>query len=188
MSRVVGWIAIQGMSEQDVAEALGLVAAPDAPKARATICTLPNGWRVLFTIDFDFPTPARMALLSAAGAAIAVSADERTMFSVVRGYERGKAVFAIEHDGGTHGARHIATAGTIPAAWNPILAEANRQQAEEDAGDAMADFVFDAPAALAETLCGYRDDGPWPDGQEPRFTPLMEKKKPGLLERLFGRG
>ena len=187
MSRVVGWIAIQGMSEEDVAEALGLVAGPDAAKAGASICMLPNGWRLLFTVEFDFPTPERMALLSAAGTAIALSADERTMFSVVRGYQHGKAVFAVEHDGGTHGARHIATAGAIPAAWNPILEKANREQDKEDAGDAMVDFVFDAPTALAEALCGYRDDQPWPEGQEPETTLLVEKKRPGLLGKLFGR-
>jgi len=187
MSRVVGWIAIQGMPEDRVAELLGLVAASEASKLRASICSLSNGWSVLFTFDFGFPTPERMALLSAPGTAIAVSADERTMFSVVRGYERGKAVFAIEHDGGSEGARHIAAVGTLPAAWAGVLEKANRQQDEEDAGDAMVDFVFDAPTALAEALCGYRDDQPRPEGQEPEFRLLAEKKRPGLLGWLFGR-
>lgn len=188
MSRAVGWIAIQGMSEERVAERLDLVPAPGAAKPRARIGALPNGWTILFTVDFGFPTPERMALLSAEGTAIAVSSDERTMFSVVRGYEHGKAVFAIEHDGGTEGPRHIAAAGTVPAAWGPILEEANRKQDQEDAGDAMVDVVFDAPAALAEALCGYRDEALWPEGPEAAFTPLVEKKRPGLLGRLLGRG
>lgn len=187
MSRVVGWMAIQGMSEERIVELLGLVAAPKDAKSTARIATLPNGWSILFTRDFDFPTPERMALLSAEGTAIAVSADERTMFSVVRGYERGKAVFAIEHDGGSQGVRHIATAGTIPAAWGPILEQASRQQDEEDAGDATVDFVFDAPPALAGALCGYNDDESWPEDQEEEFRPLVEKKRPSLLGKLFGR-
>lgn len=188
MSRVVGWIAVQGMSEERVAELLGLVAAPEAPKPKASICRLANGWTILFTTDFNFPTPQRMALLSADGTAIAVSGDDRTMFSVGRGYERGKAVFAIEHDGGSQGARHIAAAGAVPEAWGAILEQANREQDEEDAGDAMVDFIYDAPTALAEALCGYNDEKPWPEGQEPEFTLLVEKKQPGLLGRLLGRG
>jgi hypothetical protein len=188
MAGEVGWIAIRGMPEERVAEVLGLVAAPDAPKPKASLCSLPNGWRILFTLDFGFPTPERMTLLSAEGTAIAVSADERSMFSVVRGYERGKAVFAIEHDGGSEGARHIATAGAVPAAWAAILDQANREQDQEDAGDAEVDFLFDAPLTLAEALCGYRHDRPWPEGQEPESTLLVERKAPGLLGRLFGKG
>jgi hypothetical protein len=103
ISGVAGWIAVEGMDCARMLEALGLVEAPYARKPKASICTLPNGWSILFTVDFGYPTPERMVLLSANGTAIAVSADDRSMFSVVRGYERGKAVFAIEHDGGQQG-------------------------------------------------------------------------------------
>jgi hypothetical protein len=184
---VVGWIAVEGMEQGRILEALSLVPAPDARKPKASICTLPNGWSVLFTVDFGFPTPERMAVLSADGAAIAVSADDRSMFSVVRGYEQGKAVFAIEHDGGSQGVRHMETVGKAPAAWAAILDQASREQDQEDQGDAEVDYLFDAPMALAFALCGYRHDKPWPDGPQHEMTLLAERKGPGLLGRLFGR-
>lgn len=187
MGGAVGWIAIKGMGQDDIVKVVGMMPAPDAPKPQASICRLPSGWTLLFTLDFGFPTPERMAALSADGSALAVSADDRSMGSVVRGYESGEAVFAIEHDGGSEGVRHIATAGTIPAAWASILAEANRQQDEEDATEAEVDFVYDAPMTLAAALCGYRHDQDWPEGEEPEATLLMPQKRPGLLGRLFGR-
>jgi hypothetical protein len=183
---VVGWTAVEGMEQGRVLEALGLVEAPDARKPKASICILPNGWSVLLTIDFGFPTPDRMALLSANGTAIAVSADDRSMFSVVRAYERGKAVFAIEHDGGQQGTRHIETAGKLPAEWSAIFERTSREQEEEDQGAAEVDFMFDAPMELAAALCGYRHDKPWPEGPPWKMTPLTDKKGPGFLSRLFG--
>jgi hypothetical protein len=184
---VVGWIAVEGMARDRVLETVGMVEAPDARKPKASICTLPNGRSVLLTLDFGFPTPERMSVLSAEGTAIAVSADDRSMFSVVRGYERGKAVFAIEHDGGSQGVRHVESAGKVPAEWSAILDQANREQDEEDRGEAQVDVLFDAPMALAEALCGYRHDKPWPDGPPHEMTMLADKKGAGLLGRLFGR-
>jgi hypothetical protein len=106
------------------------------------------------------------------------------MFSVIRAYEGGQAVFAIEHDGGSQGVRHMATAGRVPAEWAAILDRANREQDEKDGGE--VDYLFDAPMALAEAMCGYRHDTPWPEGQKPESTLLIQKKGPGLFGRLFG--
>jgi hypothetical protein len=92
-----------------------------------------------------------MALLSADGTAIALSADERSMFGVGRGYERGQAVFAIEHDGGGQGVRHMQTAGMLPAAWTAILDQANRQQDEEDDDPAEVDHLFDGPDGVGRS-------------------------------------
>jgi hypothetical protein len=170
-----------------VLQAAGLVEAADAPRPKGSLFSLPSGWSFLFTLEFGFPTPDRMAALSAEGTALAVSADERSMFSVVRGYERGKAGFVIEHDGGQHGPRHVATAGALPAEWAPILTRLTRQQDEEDRSAAEVDFIFDAPVELAFALCGYRHDKPWPKGQQPESTLFVERKGSGLLGRLFGR-
>jgi hypothetical protein len=155
MGMAAGWIAVKRMDRHRILEAVGLVETPGASRPKASIGESPNGWIVLSTTDFDFPTPERLALLSAEGSAIAVSAEEHVMFIAIRGYERGQAVFAIEHDGGSQGVRHIAAAGQVPAEWAAILADAYRAQDEEDKGDEV-DHIFDAPMALAEALCGYR--------------------------------
>ena len=186
MGMVAGWIAVKGMGRDRILDAVGLVEAPGAPKPKASIHDLPNGWSVLVTTDFGFPTPERMSLLSVGGAAIAASLDEHTMFSVVRGYERGQAVFAIEHDGGSQGATHIAVAGKVPAEWAAILDKANRKQDEEDHEEPEVDLVFDAPLALADALCGYSYGGPSAEDEEPEITLLVQRKGPGLISRLFG--
>jgi hypothetical protein len=180
---VAGWIAVRGMGRDRILEAVGFVEAPGATKTKASICDLPNGWSVLFTTDFNFPTPERMALLSAGGDVIAVSIEEHVMMVAVRSYQLGQAVFAIEHDGGSEDVRHIATAGKVPVEWAAILADANREQDKADQQDIEVDHLFDAPLALAEALCGYRPDA---EGPEREVTPLAKKRGPGLLGRLFG--
>jgi hypothetical protein len=187
MSAPVGWIGVQGMDRERILEATGLVEAQPGKRLKASMWSLPNGWTFVLTVDFDFPTPERMAALSAEGRAVALSADDRPMFSVVRGYERGKALFAIEHDGGQQGVRHMETAGMLPAEWPAILDRLSREQDDEDAGDADVDCLFDAPLELAKALCGYRHDEVWPEGQEPDMTSLAEKKSSGLIGRLFGK-
>lgn len=188
MSAPVGWIGVQGMDRDNILEAADLVEAPSGKRPKATMWSQPNGWTFVLAVDFGFPTPERMAALSAEGKAVALSADDRPMFSVVRGYERGKAVFTIEHDGGQQGVRHMETAGTLPAEWPAILERLSKAQDEEDAGEAAVDYLFDAPLELAKALCGYRHDEVWPEGQEPAHEPLCEKRSPGLMGRLFGRG
>jgi len=171
------------MERDRILDALRFVEAPGATKPKASICDLPNGWSVLFATDFNFPTPERMALLSADGDAIAVSMEEHVMMVAVRGYRRGQAVFAIEHDGGSEDVRHIATAGKVPVEWAAILADANRKQDKADQQDIEVDHLFDAPLALAEALCGYRPDA---EGPDLKMTPLAKKRSPSLLGRLFG--
>lgn len=187
MGQAVGWVGIKGMGHWDILNVLNLVESPGDPKAHASICAMPNGWTIVLTSDFGYPTPERMAAVSANGRAIALSAEEHVMFSVVRGYEDGKAIFAIEHDGGQFGNRHISAAGTLPPEWPAILKRLSAEQDEEDSGAAEVDCLFDAPLDLAQALCGYRHDEVWPDGQEPIETFLADRKKPGLLSRLFGR-
>jgi hypothetical protein len=187
MSAPVGWIGVQGMDRDRILEAVDLIEAQPGKRLKATMWSLANGWTFVLTYDFGFPAPERMAALSAAGKAVALSADDRPMFSVVRGYEHGKAVFAIEHDGGQQGSRHIAVAGAPPPEWPAIFERLSKEQDKEDAGDDEVDFLFDAPLELAKAFCGFRHDEVWPKGQEPVETPLCEKRSTGLMGRLFGK-
>jgi hypothetical protein len=188
MGMSVSWIGVQSMDRERILDALGLMAAPSRAKGRkATTWSFSNGWTFVLSTDFNYPTPKRMAALSADGTAIALSVDDRVMVSVVRGYERGKAVFAIERDGGQKGVRHMAVAGTAPAEWAAIRKRLTEEQDEEDRGESRTDFLFDAPLELAKALCGYRFDEEWPKGQKPVQTALVKKKTPSLLSRLFGK-
>ena len=187
MGAPVGWIAVQGLDRDRILGVTDLVEVQPGKRLKASMWSQSNGWTIVLTVDFDFPTPERMAALSAEGRAVALSADERPMVSVVRGYEDGKAVFAIEHDGGQQGVRHMETAGTPPPEWPAILDRLTKDQDAEDAGEAQVDFLFDAPLELAKALCGYRHDEAWPEGEEPVITSLADKKGPGLIGRLFGK-
>ncbi len=184
----ISWIGVHGMSRERILETVGLVEAPKGHrKSKAVSWSLPNGWTFLLTQDFNYPTPGRMDALSAEGKAIALSADDRVMYSVVRGYENGAAVFAIEHDGGEHGPRHMATLGKLPPEWSAIRKRLGQRQTREDRGVAEVDFMFDAPLELAKAICGYRFDEEWPKGQPPEETALVDKNKFGLLGLIFGK-
>lgn len=183
----LSWVGVQGMDRERILQAAGLAeTTATRRRPKAAIWSLPNGWTFLTTSDFNYPTPRLMAALSSEGTAIALSADDRVMVSVIRGYERGKAVFAIEHNGGESGVRHLAVAGSPPPEWPAIVKRLTKQQDKEDAGAAEVDFLFDAPLELGDALCGYRHDRSWPKGKVPVKTVLIEKRGRGLLGRLFG--
>ncbi len=187
MGMSISWIGIRGLAQEQIMDVLGLTQAPsDAKRPKASLWSMPNGWTVVLTADFSYPTPERMAALSAEGTAIALSADDRVMVSCIRGYAHGKAVFAIEHDGGNHGSHHMAVAGTPPARWAELRERLAKVQDREDAGESVVDYMFEAPAMLARMICGYRQDRPWREGQAPETIALIDRKGAGLLRRLFG--
>lgn len=184
----ISWIGVYGVGRERILNAVGLIDAPKGcRKPKAVSWSLPNGWSFLLTQDFAYPTPGRMSALSAGGRAIALSADDRVMYSVIRGYENGVAVFAIEHDGGQHGVRHMATLGKLPPEWTAIRKRLSQRQTREDRGAAEVDFMFDAPVELAKAICGYRFDEDWPKGQAPEETALVVKNRLGVLGLIFSK-
>jgi hypothetical protein len=194
MNTAVSWIAVRGMDKAAILAALGLVeVAEDDRRARQSVATLPSGWVLVFTVDFGFPTPERMRALSAGGVAIACSADDRAMGSVLRGYSDGRASWAIEHDGGSKGPYHMEVDGVPPPEWPAIRERLTKEQEAEDADEGMVDCLYDAPMELAFALCGYRHDQPRPEGQELKFALVGRPKGSNgrgvmaALSGLFGR-
>jgi hypothetical protein len=185
MNISISWIAIKGIETGDVLQALGLKLAADRDRRSREYVHVMDGWTIVLSMDFNFPTPERMAAVSAGGIAIGCSMDNRVMFSVARGYAYGQAVWAIEHDGGQKGSSHLAVAGDPPPEWAAVRQHAERQQAEEDAQAAEVDFVFEAPMDLALALSGYRFDECAETPLE--FRPLVRKASgDGGLGKFFG--
>ena len=185
----LSWIAIRGPSKDVVLSALGLVEVDQDAEAfdcKHQLAELPSGWLVILAADFNYPAPARMAAVSVGGTALACSIDERTMYSVTRLYEDGKAVWSVDHDGGQEGVYHLDVAGAPPPELafirSRLLAEQDRAGGEE----AQVDLVFDVPTELSEVLCGYRFDS---QKDEPKFRTLEKTRRRGAnwLARLFRR-
>lgn len=163
------WIALKGVDKAEALERLEAVETGEIAEPfdfECSMAELPNGWLVILAPDFDYASADRMASLSAGGTAIACAIEEHVMYSLARGYEDGRAVWSIDHDGGQKGAAHLALTGPVPVAFGPIRERLLAEQAEEDAGENMTDHVFTAPVDLVYALCGFRADGsPMPEGE-----------------------
>jgi hypothetical protein len=165
---------VKGLDRAGVLGELGLVETPaenDPAHARHSVADLPE----------------RMAALSASGTAIACSFDERTMYSVVRGYTDGNAIWSIDHDGGTHGPSHLDIAGKPPAEPAMVRERLQAEQTKADAEGVGVDYIFNVPLDLSQALCGYKFDPERDDG--PEFQPLdvVKTKRVGLFGKLFGK-
>jgi hypothetical protein len=187
----LSWIAVKGMDKAGVLETLGLVEAPEDDEVsyfRHSVAEFPGGWTVILALDFMYPTPARMAAVSVGGTAIACSIDERSMYSVARGYSDGKAVWSVDHDGGTHGPDHLDVAGKPPAELAIVRARLNAEQVKADADGIDVDYIFDVPPDLSLALCGYKfDPQREEDGPTFRLLDVVRTKGSGFLSKLFGK-
>jgi hypothetical protein len=184
----LSWIAVKGPSKDVVLSELGLIEVPpdvEAFHSKHAMAELPSGWLIILAKDFNYPTPRRMAAVSAGGMALACSIDERVMYSVARLYEEGRAVWSVDHNGGEKGLYHLDVAGDPPPELAAIRARATVEQ-DAEGEDADVDVVFDVPTELSLALCGYRFD-PQVDG--PAFKALKEAKAAGggWLAKVFGR-
>jgi len=167
MGVALSWIAARGLGKADMLGALGLVevqADIEPSYVEHWMADLPSGWTLFQAKDFMFPKPERMAAISAAGEAIACSIEEHVMYSVVRGYVRGQAVWSVDHDGGKRGVYHLDVAGSPPPEFAVLRDKLKAKQDEEGGLDARADYMFELPAELSDALCGYAFEFPASEG------------------------
>ena len=173
------WIALKGVDKAEALARLETVetgASAGLYEFEFSMAEMANGWLAILAPDFDYPTPELMGSLSVGGAAVACSIEEHVMCSVARGYEDGRAVWSVDHDGGNGGTRHLAVAGSVPPDFGPIRERLFARQLEEDLGEARTDYVFEAPAELVYALCGFRADGAaMPEG-EPQMLVLQSTR------------
>ncbi|HVY34209.1 MAG TPA: hypothetical protein VG960_07285 [Caulobacteraceae bacterium] len=188
MNFCLSWIAIKGPSKASVLQVLGLteVAADVQPlQSKYEVAELPSGWTVILAADFNYPSPARMAAVSLGGKALACSINERTMYSVARFYEDGKAVWSVDHDGGEKGVYHLDVAGDPPSELTEVRARLTARQDEKGGEDSDTDYLIELSGELSQVLCGYHFD---PQEAAPPFTPLQKVggRGGGWLRKLFG--
>ena len=203
MGLAISWIAAKGGGRAETLAALGLAEAgaralaepvPPPPKLSAFER---DGWLFLVSSDCDFASRARVAAASQGGLAVGAYLEEHVMVSGAFGASDGRLVWSVQHDP-EHGLEHLEVWGEPPAELTEIRASLVEQQKTEH----EVDFLFDAPAELAATVCGFNPntfDGKVDlvelkvaqrdlmasHDQRPE-APAARPRKPGLLARLFG--
>ena len=86
-----------------------------------------NGWLVVRTIAFDYPTPEFMQKLSAGAEALSCQVEEHVMVSIARGFRDGSEVWSVAHDP-EEGLSSLTVAGVPPAELAGIRQRLYKQQ------------------------------------------------------------
>ncbi|MFL5298287.1 MAG: hypothetical protein ACJ798_18060 [Phenylobacterium sp.] len=191
------WFATRALGLKDALAELGFEADRDIgkdwpPRGHYAVGELPGGWVIFVAPGLNDAFKDRFVALSAGGEAVACSVEEHVMYQEARGYRDGAEVWRVVHD--PHKGEslfHLDVTGTPPAQFAAIRDKIVEEQAAEGGEDANVDLVSDVPLDLAESICGFKHDGEWPEGLS--FTTLYRARPSrgpsggGFFARLFGR-
>jgi hypothetical protein len=170
----ISWIAFKGLGKTEVLRRSGLRDAgckEETPAPSFCLAELPAGWVILFANCFDYVTPRRLTLLSAAATVLACKIEEHVMFSAAAGYLDGQEVWSVWHDA-QRSIYNLETEGALPPELQPIRQRLTGRQDKEGGRNAGVDHIFDIPVELAAALTGYRHDHTHFDWGQPRFVNL----------------
>ena len=188
------WIAVQGLEPEHALAMLGMEVAevlerdyfPDG----IGMTTLPDGW-LLFLADRSADAlSGKLRALADAGPAVGCDISEMLMCSEAVGFEGGKQAWRVEYDCSA-GRYTLKTEGNLPPQLDAIFLEARAAQEAEGGEDAGVDCMFDVPAKLAQSICGFMLGEDGPEGcfsQLRRIGGGKTPSRPGFFARLFGRG
>jgi hypothetical protein len=185
------WVALQGVTADDVIAALGAGAGRQLEQGELPdlgVGQLPGGWTLVLSSDVDAWLSGPLAPLTRMGAAaVACSEEEHVMASDARGFRDGVEAWRVVY----HCEEGLQTAGDLPAAFARLREEAEREESENP----DVDSVYDVGPLLAQATCGFKIG----ESDLPVFTELRmasrrarttvgdAPRKPGLLQRLFAR-
>jgi hypothetical protein len=196
------WIAVQGLKQEQVLEALGMEVSDvqtDFLDGTALI-DWKDDWLLVISDDGRDAFEAYLADLAPRGrAAVVCGIHESVMYSEARGYEAGKEIWGIVHDPDKGESLYsLEVSGQPPEPFDAILHSARAEQDKEGGEDADVDLIFDIPAQLAAAICGFTLGESDPDESQYRSLNRIgaapargrgptQGSRPGFFARLFGR-
>lgn len=195
------WIAVQGLSRERALEALGMEVSDtqtDYLDGTALI-DWKDGWLLVIDDNSREAFEGYLSDLAPLGRAVACRIHEGVMYSEARGYEAGKEIWGIVHDPDTDGSLYsLQVSGQLPPQFDAIVREARVEQDGEGGEDADVDVIFDVPANLAASICGFMLGESDPEETQYRSLQMIggaptqsqhsrQERRPGFFARLFGR-
>jgi hypothetical protein len=188
------WVAVQGLEPERAAETLGMeieeARAPEDMTAGGFYLGIaPNGWLIALTDRRANAFEGALTELAKFGPAVACEVNESVMYSEARGYDDGSESWRVVYDC-EEGPDALRVTGNPPAQLNEIRRKAEAEQEAEGGEDANVDVLFDIPALLARSICGFMLGENEPEGF--RYLKLRRiggepEQRPGFFARLFGR-
>ena len=192
------WIAVRGLTREQALEALGMKVSAVQTDFLDGVALIDwkDDWLLAISDDCEDAFDGDLAKLAALGQAVASCVHEGVMYSEARGYESGKEVWRIVHDPNEDESLYsLRTSGDPPVHFDAIVRQTRAEQDREGGEDADVDFIFEIPAKLAASICGFTLGESDPD--ESQYSSLNRigaapaqrgGNKPGFFARLFGRG
>lgn len=186
MGFAISWVAFKNKTVEQVAETLSLLQSgrlEQEPESLFSGLRLNTGWYVVFINEFAhrFVSQRSLQRVSEHSEVVAANVEEHVMFSSAEGWNNGKQVWKVSHEGESD-PHNLEEHGEHPQQYVPIKQRLLAEQQREDKGEHQVDFVFDIPLELAEAVVGFKHD----KIVEERFeilTPVPSRS--GLLARLF---
>ncbi len=154
----ISWIGFHGATKDQVLQTAGLRdtgEGDEANEAPFSGAEIPGGWFILFSNDFDFASPERVASFSSDCRIVACQVHEGIMASISYAIERGTSRWQIEHNSQKH-SNDLSVTGSPPATFHSIQDRLRQLQADSQAP--RANYIFEIPVETAESVCGYRHD------------------------------
>lgn len=184
MGYSIAWIAVRGMTKDEVLARLSLADTGEPDEANASPvsgATLPGGGYLLFFNDMAHPATQapNMARLSQGGEALGCQVEEHVMASASFLYRDGVKLWDVTHLA-EEGVYHLAVDGAPPPLLDTIHTEMKAAQDEQGGADADVDWLFEVPVMLATALSGFRhDEEALLSGETPAFTELVPVRGAG---------
>lgn len=190
------WAAVQGSTKAEVLAVLGLEETeqevfPGSREGEFSCHELADGWFVVFCEHFDGLDREQVLELSKLGLAVGRQFEDKVeMTSVAMAARDGVELWRIFHNT-VKSSYRLDVTGEPPEVFAAFRDEAFRLQ-KEDGG---ADFVFDVPAQVAASVCGYDAEAFEPAFQALRSVASQrhragrpsDRASGGLFSWLFGK-
>lgn len=187
----VSWCAVPEEAAQKLFERLGLSptgATEEIPESLISAVKLDTEWLVLWYNEYGCPFlgPKDLAALSKEHDVLLCLVEEHVMASSSELWSLGIRKWWISHEG-ENGPKGLSFEGELPGCFSSIRAEMEKTQSAAGGDEADADYIFEIPLKVAQSIVGFKHDEDCPHMQGERFVVLAkEGQKKGFMRKLFG--
>jgi hypothetical protein len=176
MGFAITWCAVREEGAQKFLDELDLSPTgevEDIPESLVSAAKLDTGWRVIWYNEYGCPflRPDDLRTLSKSQDVLMCLVEEHVMASSAEFWSGGVRIWWISHEG-ENGPKGLSTDGTLPGTFSSIRIDMEEAQRAAGGDDADADYLFEIPLRVAQSIVGFKHDEACPHLTEGQFVVL----------------